>query len=189
MNNKTANNDKKKEVSQKDIDIATQVLMELRKKEEQQPDDPYTQMAKKLKKRKGDLNSDEEVEVVEKKRPPTEDEIEMERLRRLESMASKLNEMPLKKYGKMLKIGVLVAFIIWSIYMNGFFEKSNDFQIIDTELWGEMFGWRNLIITLKESWFMFVAIAAYLLLKRYNDKLDQEDIKLMEEQIREEERK
>ncbi len=38
----------------------------------------------------------------------------------------------------------------------------------------------NVSITLRESWFVLVALLAYLLLKSYNDFLDREEQKLVD---------
>jgi hypothetical protein len=43
-----------------------------------------------------------------------------------------------------------------------------------------MVSWNNVSITLRESWFVLVALLAYLLLKSYNDFLDREEQKLVD---------
>ena len=43
----------------------------------------------------------------------------------------------------------------------------------------DMLGWRNLVATLRESWFLIVIAGAYLVIKRWNDKLDREEMEII----------
>ena len=68
-------------------------------------------------------------------------------------------------------------------FANGLFTSSgNEGVVIVTEFNSEFASWNNVMLTIKESWFMILAFVAYLLLSEYNRKLDEDEKRIIEEQ-------
>jgi len=89
--------------------------------------------------------------------------------------------MPLKIWSRRIKIGVVAMLLISTAFMNGLFTgQTSEGAVVERTFTPELIGWNNLILTLKESWFAFVAFFAYLLLNRYNNMLDEEEQRLIE---------
>lgn len=60
--------------------------------------------------------------------------------------------------------------------MNGAFTSTqNNSVLVDREMASELISWNNVFITLKESWFLLLALFGYFALKTYNDYLDREE--------------
>lgn len=94
----------------------------------------------------------------------------------------KQNEEPIRQWTRRIKIAACLIFLTWTAFMNGVFSgDSNAPAIVDREGYqNDLLSMSNVYITLRESWFLFVAFAAYLGLKTYNDYLDREEQKLIE---------
>jgi hypothetical protein len=103
-------------------------------------------------------------------------------------LASKIeeNKIPLKVWSRRIKIAVAGLFIISTAFMNGVFTGQHEGAVIDRELTRELVSWNNLVATIRESWFAFVALFAYLLLRSYNHRLDLEEQAFIEARQREE---
>ena len=116
-------------------------------------------------------------------------ESEREQARKLREAAAKLeeNNLPLKVWTRRIKIAVAVLMLLSTAFMNGLFTgTTHEGVVVDRQFNSEFASWNNLILTLKESWFMIVAFAAYLLMAEYNRRLDEEEQKIIEELQKEE---
>jgi hypothetical protein len=96
------------------------------------------------------------------------------------------NKIPLKMWTRRIKIGAALLFLISTLFMNGFFSASSGGAIFERDTVQELMGWNNIMLTLRESWFVFVALIGYLILKSINDYLDRHEQRLVEEREKEE---
>lgn len=71
---------------------------------------------------------------------------------------------------KLIVCGAAALYFIFNALAN------NKGEIVDKNLVNEFFGMRNLIATLKESWFLILIIILYYCARRYNEKLDKEEM-------------
>lgn len=71
-----------------------------------------------------------------------------------------------------VKIGGCLIALLFMMYSNGLFNYE-DKQYIDYDLLNEIFGLKNIIVTLKEIWFVFVIMGLFILARSYNNYLDE----------------
>jgi hypothetical protein len=71
------------------------------------------------------------------------------------------------------------VFVVSAGYSQGLFSFSAGEHWVDDIVSDEMLGWRNVVATLRESWFLIVIVGAYLVVKRWNDKLDREEMEII----------
>jgi len=74
---------------------------------------------------------------------------------------------------RIIKVGVCVAILLYTIVHS---LANNEGEIVDKNIVNEFFGMKNLIATLKESWFLILIVFMYYCARKYNDKLDKEEI-------------
>lgn len=66
--------------------------------------------------------------------------------------------------------------LLSTAFMNGLITgETQEGVVVDRSFNYEIASWSNVIMTLKESWFMIVALVAYLLMSEYNRRLDEEE--------------
>ena len=77
--------------------------------------------------------------------------------------------------------------LLSTAFMNGLITgETHEGVVVDRSFNTEFASWSNLMLTLKESWFMIVALVAYLLMAEYNRRLDEEEMHIVEAQLKEE---
>lgn len=70
--------------------------------------------------------------------------------------------------------------LLSTAFMNGLFTGTNhEGVVIQREYDPEFASWNNVVMTIKESWFMIVALVAYLLMSEYNRRLDEDEMRLI----------
>ena len=114
---------------------------------------------------------------------------ERERTQKLREAAAKLDEniLPLKQWSRRIKIAVVALMLLSTAFMNGLITgETHEGVVVDRSFNTEFVSWSNLMLTLKESWFMIVALVAYLLMAEYNRRLDEEEMHFVEAQLKEE---
>jgi hypothetical protein len=114
---------------------------------------------------------------------------ERERAQKLREAAAKLDEniLPLKQWSRRIKIAVVALMLLSTAFMNGLITgETHEGVVVDRSFNTEFVSWSNLMLTLKESWFMIVALVAYLLMAEYNRRLDEEEMHFVEAQLKEE---
>ena len=174
-------------VDRKKLELAMQVLKDAQKDEPE--DDPYTKMAKKLdggakkEKRSFALRHATEQEEEKKGSQSTEQEVssgsEREMAQKLREAAAKLeeNSLPLKVWSRRIKIAVVALMLLSTAFMNGLITgETHEGVVVERSFNSEFATWSNVMLTLKESWFMIVALVAYLLMSEYNRRLDEEEM-------------
>lgn len=97
------------------------------------------------------------------------------------------NKIPLKIWTRRIKIGAALLFLFSTLFMNGFFSGNTGGALIDRDTVTELMGWNNFILTIRESWIVFVALFGYLIMKSVNDYLDKHEQRIIEEREKEEE--
>ncbi len=68
-----------------------------------------------------------------------------------------------------------MCFVMIVGYFNGLFDPKNE-SLFHKDLASEFFGMKNLLATLRELWVLLLVGSLYYVLKRYNDKLDLEEL-------------
>jgi len=170
-----------------------QVLRESNQQKDQE-DDPYTSMAKQSdsKKRKEKRNFALREATEEEKKGPLhpssseqDSESEREKAKKLKEAAAKLeeNKLPLKVWSRRIKIAVVMLMLLSTAFMNGLITGTNhEGVVVERSITPELASWNNIILTVRESWFMIVALVAYLLMSEYNRRLDEEEQRIIEAQ-------
>lgn len=66
--------------------------------------------------------------------------------------------------------------LLSTAFMNGLLTGTNqEGVVVERSITPELATWNNIIMTVRESWFMIVALIAYLLMSEYNRRLDEEE--------------
>ena len=93
------------------------------------------------------------------------------------------NELPLKIWSRRIKIAGVALLLLSTAFSHGLFTSTNhEGVVVERNHNAEFASWNNLMLTIKESWFMILAFVAYLLLSEYNRRLDEDEMRRIEEQ-------
>ncbi len=85
-------------------------------------------------------------------------------------------------WSRRIKIAAVALLLLSTAFANGLFTRSgHEGVVIETQFNGEFATWNNVMLTIKESWFMILAFVAYLLLSEYNRRLDEDEQRMIEE--------
>ncbi|CDW77395.1 UNKNOWN [Stylonychia lemnae] len=178
----TSNKPSDMQLDEYTLELAKQVLLESREvkldEDGYDPMDPYAQQAKLIDQKE---KASKELKEREKKAQKLRD---MQRQKFQESQFSSNDDEKgeFKKVFRVIKLSVCAAVALYSIFQA---LAKNEGDLIDRNLVSEFFGMKNLIATLKESWFLILIVFMYYFARKYNDKLDKEEMEYLQQQKRE----